>query len=105
MSERQAGVVDPTEVVRPMVGHQEPQKIRDAPAGGSILTFARGQRSRNQGEKSAINESVAIDKKQSRAVWTIHRVNIKQPRFRGADGASIMSVWPGEFVLVLSTSV
>ena len=97
--------MNPAKVVRPVVGHEEPQKIGDTPAGGSILALARGQWSRNQREKSAINESVAIDKKQSRAVWTIHRVNIKQPRFRGADGASIMSVWPGEFVLVLSTSV
>src|SRR5439155_26124986 len=78
VSERQARIMDPAEVIRSMIGHEEPKKIRDAPAGGSILALAHGQWSRNQREKSAINESVAIDKKQSWTVWAIHKVNIKQ---------------------------
>jgi hypothetical protein len=64
-----------------MLGDHALQKIGDPPTGRCILAFAGGQRSGDQREKGAINEGVAIDEEESRAVWTFHEVNIKRPRF------------------------
>jgi hypothetical protein len=63
-----------------VLGNETLKKVRDPPASRSILAFARGERSGDEREKSAINEGVAIDKEEPRAVWTFHEVNIKRPR-------------------------
>src|SRR6266480_1910118 len=83
----------PADVVRVVISAEQPQKIRDAPAGGSILALARSQWSRNQREKRTINERVAIDQKQSRAFWTFHNLNIKCARYE--------DLWPFDCGLVV----
>jgi hypothetical protein len=65
-----------------VLGNHAPQKIGDPPAGRCILAFAGGQGPGDQREKGAINEGVAIDEEESRALWGFHEVNIKRPRSR-----------------------
>src|ERR1700680_707702 len=85
----------PAQVVRLVLGDEALQKIRDSPASRSVLAFARGERPGDERKKSAINEGIAIDEKQSRAVWSFHGVNIKRPRFGRRMRACI---WKNEVV-------
>src|ERR1700693_589658 len=79
----------PAEVVRLVLGDKTLEKVRDSPTCRSILALARGKRPGDEREKSPINEGVAVDKEQSRAVWNFHEVNIRRPRFSRSTGASI----------------
>src|SRR6266852_5278251 len=74
----------PAEIVRLVLGDETLEKVRDPPARRSILAFTGSKRPGDERKKSAINEGIAIDKKQSRAVWTFHGVNIRRPRSVGA---------------------
>ena len=80
MSKGETRVVHPSEIIGLVLGDHPLQKIGDPPAGRCILALAGGQRSGNQRKESAINERVAIDQEESRAVWTFHEVNIKRAR-------------------------
>src|SRR2546423_651000 len=72
--------MDPAYVFGVMVGKEKPQEVRYPPAGRSILAFARRKRTRNQREKGAIDERVAVNQEKPRAVWTVHELNIKRLR-------------------------
>ena len=67
-------------------GQQPLKKVCYAPACRSVLPFARGEWTRDQREKSAINERIPVDEKQPGALWTIHEVNIKRPVSREHEG-------------------
>ena len=80
MAKREAGIVHPADVVWVMIGHQQPQERGYTPARGRVLTFASSEWTRDHREKRPINQGVPVNQKESGAVWTFHRVNIKRPR-------------------------
>src|SRR5881392_2558455 len=69
--------MDPADVIRLVIGHEEPEESGYSPARRCVLALAGREGTSDHREKRAIDQSIAIDQKKSRAVRTFHRVNIK----------------------------
>ncbi len=66
VSERQTGVVHPTEVLGLVLLEQSVEKVDDAPGSGRVLATTGGERPRDQREERAVDERVAIDEEKPR---------------------------------------
>ena len=65
----QAGVVHPPDVFGAMRVDEALKKIDHAPRGGGVLSAARREGTRDQREKRAVNQRVAVDEKESGRSW------------------------------------
>src|SRR6476659_5466589 len=67
----------PTDIIGVMVGDEQTEERGYSPAGRGIFALARGEGTSNHREKGAIDQRIAIDQKEPRAVRTFHRGQYK----------------------------